>query len=290
MKALMRKIDRFCYRRPRFGIPGLIRFIVFGTAIVYVLGLMDTTNTLYQLLLFSPTQILRGQVWRLFTFVFVPIHGQPIFLMILLYLSFMLGTTFVRVWGTAKFTIYYLLSIFVLVTVGMLLHLLPGPVFSSVAMGFLVNGYYIHIFLLLAFATFYPDSPFRFMFIIPMRAKWIGVLSIVGLLYEMWVFRLFFPANLIPLALFLVYFLFTWDAWQQYLGLRSKQGHGTVTNFHRAKRKIEKEQRTKTYTRKCEICGKTDTDDPDMEFRYCSRCNGYHCFCIDHINDHVHFQ
>ena len=61
-----------------------------------------------------------------------------------------------------------------------------------------------------------------------------------------------------------------------------------VVNFKSEIRRIQHEQQTKPYTRKCEVCGRTDTDFPELEFRYCSRCAGYHCFCIDHINDHRH--
>ena len=58
-----------------------------------------------------------------------------------------------------------------------------------------------------------------------------------------------------------------------------------VVNFHDAKTK------TKTqYLHKCAVCGKTDLTDPQMEFRYCSRCNGYYCYCADHINNHIHIQ
>ena len=46
----------------------------------------------------------------------------------------------------------------------------------------------------------------------------------------------------------------------------------------------------KNYTHKCTVCGITDADDPTMEFRYCSRCNGYHCYCIEHINNHTHVE
>ena len=34
---------------------------------------------------------------------------------------------------------------------------------------------------------------------------------------------------------------------------------------------------------------RTDLTDPTLEFRYCSRCQGYHCFCAEHINHHTHF-
>ena len=44
------------------------------------------------------------------------------------------------------------------------------------------------------------------------------------------------------------------------------------------------------YTHRCTVCGRTDVSDPDMEFRYCSRCNGYYCYCEEHINNHAHIQ
>ena len=46
----------------------------------------------------------------------------------------------------------------------------------------------------------------------------------------------------------------------------------------------------KGYLHKCSVCGVTDTDNPNMEFRYCSRCNGYYCYCEDHISNHSHIQ
>ena len=60
-------------------------------------------------------------------------------------------------------------------------------------------------------------------------------------------------------------------------------------NFRRESAKIRREQREKLYTHKCAVCGRTDADYPNLEFRYCSRCAGYHCFCQDHINSHIHF-
>ena len=44
------------------------------------------------------------------------------------------------------------------------------------------------------------------------------------------------------------------------------------------------------YTHRCTVCGRTDTEFPDLEFRYCSRCNGYHCYCEDHISNHAHIE
>jgi len=286
MKAISRAIDRFCYRHPRFGIPHLIRLVVFGTVLVYIFGMMDTTNTLYSLLSFSPVDIMRGQVWRLITFVFIPIQGHPLWLFIALYFSFFLGTTLEQTWGTARFTIYYLLSIVLYAGLGMILHFVaPFPGFVPL----FVSGYYIHLFLVMAFATLYADAPFRPFFVFPpIPVKWIGIFSFGLFLYNLFQFRYLFPANLTPLVLLLPYLLFCGNALFRAFGASGGKTTKAQVNFKRKVKQVEQDQRSRSYSRKCEVCGKTDVDYPDMEFRYCSRCDGYHCYCMDHINNHEH--
>jgi len=287
MGSIIRAIERFCYNRPRFGIPGLIRYVVFGTAIVYFFGMMDTTNTLYGLLSFSPEHILRGQIWRLFTFVLVPTQSQLLFFIITLYLSYMLGTTLEQTWGTPKFTIFYLMNVALLAISSLVLHLLAPLPFTELYSRF-VNGYYLHIFLLFVFTTLYPDLTFRFMFVLPMRAKWIGFISLAFLLSGLWQLRALFPHNLIPLALAFSYFVFCGEELKRHF--KMNRTNAKTIQFRRAAKKVEKDRKAKAYTRKCTVCGKTDTDHPDLEFRYCSRCVGYHCFCLEHINDHIHAE
>ena len=71
--------------------------------------------------------------------------------------------------------------------------------------------------------------------------------------------------------------------------LRGNRTSREAVNFRRESRRIRYEQAQKLYNHKCAVCGRTDTDYPELEFRYCSRCAGYHCFCQDHINNHIHF-
>ena len=70
MKSLMNKIDRFCYRHPRFGIPNLMLYIVIGNVIVWLFSIFEPGILFY--LSFSPYHILHGQVWRLFSYVLIP--------------------------------------------------------------------------------------------------------------------------------------------------------------------------------------------------------------------------
>ncbi len=41
---------------------------------------------------------------------------------------------------------------------------------------------------------------------------------------------------------------------------------------------------------KCAVCGRTELDDPDLEFRYCSKCAGNREYCSDHLYTHVHVE
>ena len=95
-----------------------------------------------------------------------------------------------------------------------------------------------------------------------------------------------FPFNLLPVVAVLNFVIFFAGTLLKIL--RRRPSRATI-NFRKASRKIRQEQREQLYHHKCSVCGRTDTEYPGLEFRYCSRCVGYHCFCIDHINNHIHF-
>ena len=98
-----------------------------------------------------------------------------------------------------------------------------------------------------------------------------------------------FPYNLLPVIAMLNYFVFFGGSLIDELK-RFRKGNGkTSREFRRKVTQIKYEDNLKDYTYKCEVCGKTDAEYPELEFRYCSRCAGYHCFCSEHINNHVHF-
>ena len=112
MNKLYDRIDRFCARHPYWGIPNLMRYVVIGTAAMYILFLLTGQNlNLILLTGLSPYAILHGQVWRLVTFIFLPMDYNPFFLVISLYFYYWMGNLLENYWGTPKFTIYYLSGI-----------------------------------------------------------------------------------------------------------------------------------------------------------------------------------
>ncbi|NCB74618.1 MAG: hypothetical protein EOM51_07740 [Clostridia bacterium] len=282
MKSIMRRIDRYCALHPSFGIKNLILYIIIGNAVVWLFGMMDTTNTLRSLLMFSAEAIFtQGQVWRLLTFILVPSGGSGLLFFITLYFYYFIGSTLEQYWGKGKFTIYYLCGMLFNILFGIVAWLLSGKDVT-------VTTLYINLSMFFAFATLFPETRVLLFFIIPVKIKWLAYFDAALFLYA--VITTSFPANLLPIVAILNYLLFCGGWLFDFIRpARFEQKKKTI-DFKKAAKKYNQEQAKKPYTRKCEVCGRTDVSDPNMEFRFCSKCGGYHCFCIDHINSHVHFK
>ncbi len=268
-------IDRFCAKHPRFGISNLAMYIAIGQAAVGILSLFPGFSLLGVWLMFSRTAILHGEVWRLITFVFVPNDNNPFYLLLGCYVIFWTGQMLEREWGTAKFSLFYL--------GGVLWSILGGMLLGT------IDIYYIHLSFFLVIATMYSEMQVLFMFVLPIKMKWLALLDVALILLN----AVEYGPVVILLALpsFVNYFIFTWPFWSMKLGFVRRQADPQVINFKRAKRQAEKKAReTGGYMHKCAVCGITDEDDPGMEFRYCSKCDGYYCYCANHINNHIHIR
>ncbi len=271
-------IDRFCTKHSRFGIPNLAMYVAIGQAAVglvdLVMGLLLKRHIITALMFYSP-YILRGEVWRLFTFIFVPTSTNPFYLLLSCYVIFWTGQMLEREWGTAKFNLFYLC--------GVLWSIAGGMFLGSISI------YYIHLSFFLVIATMYSEMQVLFMLVVPVKMKWLALLDValilLNALEQGWV------VILLAIPSFINYFIFTWSFWSMKLGFVRRRADPQVINFKRAKRQAEKKAReTGGYMHKCAVCGITDEDDPGMEFRYCSKCDGYYCYCANHINNHIHIR
>ncbi len=290
LKALIQAIDRFCLKHRRFGLKNLMLYIVIGYAAVFLLTVMDTTDTLASLIYFDPALILRGQVWRLVTWVFFPIYGDLsisslFFTAIMLYFYYFIGSTLEREWGTPKFTVYYLF--------GILMHVILGFVVRFLFKQFVpINSVYLNLSMFFAFAIFYPDQRVLLFFFIPIKIKWLALVNAAFFLITIisGIINGTYASVVGPVAAILNILVFCLDDLLRYLRPYKARTSGQAINFRRVARQQKRKEAAAPYRHKCSVCGKTDTEYPDLEFRYCSKCNGYHCFCIDHINNHVHFK
>ena len=288
MKKLYDGVQRFCAAHPRFGIPNLMRVIVIGNVAVYVLMLLTQANDANALsfLTFNLNALLHGEVWRLVTFVFVPAYSSPFALLISLYFYYWIGSTLERQWGTAKFNLYYISGALLTVLGVVLASLITGnPYLTAAGTG------YVNLSMFFAFAFLFPDTTVLLFFILPVKMKWLAYLD--GALFAFDIIKAIGAHNwagvMLPIVALLNFAVFIWPE-VHYLKERAKyQNSRKTVQFRQAQQQQAKQAQQQGYRHKCAVCGRTDTDYPDLQFRYCSKCVGYHCFCQDHIFNHVHF-
>lgn len=288
MNKLNSAIDRFCYNHPNFGISNLMLFILGGNLIVYVMDMLSH-YTFSSVLSFIPAAILQGQVWRLLSFIIVPeSSGNMIFFAITLYFYYFIGTQLEQQWGTARFNIFYFSGAFLSAVLGMIIGFVYGGVNCTFAT---TSMYYVNMSLFFAFATLYPDMRVLLFFVIPVKIKWLAWAD--AAMFALEVLRCLFMGQffsaLIPVIALLNYFAFFGvDILGKAQRTRSRVKHRTSAQTVNFKRAVKDTRQQRGYLHKCCVCGRTDTDFPNLEFRYCSRCAGYRCYCADHINNHVH--
>ena len=291
LKNLRRNFERFCYQHRSKGIPNLMLYITIGTAIVYVLSMIDESNTLYYALCFDRSLILQGEVWRLFTYVFTHNAGNILIMLISLFCYFTLGRAMENIWGTLRFNLFYFTGVILM------------DVFCMVFGGW-ADVYYLNLSLFLGYATLYPNAHFLLFYIIPVKAWIFALIDLVVTLLD--VARLtaagLFPYSLFPLVAIANYFLFFGKdvlnviplSWRinasRAVRKASPKKTGTVPFPSAGSYQATTAKVKEPYTHKCTVCGRTDVSNPELEFRYCSRCNGYHCYCEEHINNHTHVQ
>jgi len=268
-----------------------MRYIILISAVALILGGVGDISGLFS---FRANLILRGEVWRVFSWIFLQFphlyysvltFQNVFFAAIALYFYHFLGSSLEREWGTAKFTVFYFS--------GVLLHIIFGfIILFSMGTVVVISPIYLNLSLLFAFATLFPDVQIRLFLIIPIKVKWLGLLNAAYFIYE--IVAAIIQSNLIsallPVVAVLNYLLICGDDLLSYLRPLKMRTSPQVVNFKKAAKQVKRELADKPYRHKCAVCGKTDTEYPDLEFRYCSRCNGYHCFCIEHINNHIHFE
>ena len=284
MKELRRRFNRFCFRHGSKGIPNLMLYITVGAAILALMNMIDPSHALYDLLCFDRQQILRGQVWRLISY---PLcyAGSISFgsaLMMICYYS--LGRGVENIWGTLRFNIFYF--------TGVLLMDVYCMIFDCHA-----DVYYLNMSLFLAYATLFPNAEFLLFFIIPVKAWILAVLDLVTVFLGLFSP---FPYNLFGLIALGNYFLFfgkdvlnvlprSWRVNARRAVKKAANPPKKTIPFHSAGSYEATHTSVKApYAHKCTVCGRTDISDPDLEFRYCSRCSGYHCYCSEHISNHNH--
>lgn len=289
MKDLRRKFELYCYKNRNKGIPNLMLYIVLGSAVVYVMSQMSGNYLLYNLLCFDRTAILHGQIWRLITYPLTYNAGSLLLTAVSLLCYYSLGRAMENIWGTLKFNLFYLTGVVMM------------DIFCMI-FGGRASVTYLNLSLFLSYATLYPDATFLLFFIIPIRAWIFALFDLVMVLVDL--VSVPFPYNLFSVISLANYFLFfgkdvlnvipmSWRANARRLvhqKPRQRKQQAKVIHFDAGSYEASHAAPQAPYTHRCTVCGRTDVSNPELEFRYCSRCKGYYCYCQDHINNHTHIQ
>lgn len=266
----MKWLDKLDRKFGRYYIHNLMAIITAGSAAVYLISEFMQINIVSWISL-NPYLVMQGQVWRLITFIFVPPSASMIFIVFVLYFYYMAGSALEYNWGSFKFNIYYL--------IGMI-----STIIICFATGSVAGGSIISLSLFLAYAKLYPEAEMLIFFVIPVKIKYLGYLTwaiiVLGIVQSALALSIGgVLLNLVPVINYLIFF-----GKSNYRS--SKMRTGSVIRMSDYKRSIKSVQ--KEYTHKCTVCGITDINDPDMTFRYCSKCHGKYAYCEKHIRDHEH--
>jgi len=288
--GLRRKLEKYA-------IPNLTLYLIICYGIGYLMQYLVPAG--YQYLMLDPFLVLKGQVWRLVTWILIPPDSSNIFfVLITLYLYYSLGGLLERIWGTYKYNVYLfsgllftILGAFVLCGYSVLMGAQPT---MYTGLYLLNNGsavyfgqfstYYINMSIFLACAASIPDVQVLLMFLFPIKVKWLGIVYGIILLVNCiqggiatWIVVIFSLLN------FLVFFLRSKGKMHLSVGQIRRQ-----QEFHQ---KMRSAGQTKGITRhKCAVCGRTELDGDNLEFRFCSKCNGNYEYCQYHLFTHEHVK
>lgn len=255
----MKLIDSLERRFGWIAIPNLIIYLVIGQVLVW--AMRTFLNYPMDAISLVPLLVAQGEVWRLFTFAFFPPEMHPLFLIFAWYILFMMGNALEHYWGSFRFTLYVLSGLlFSVVAAGIALFLYPNVVISNI---------FISSSIFLAFAFLNPDYEFLLFFILPVKVKWLAMLTWILLLVS------FLSSPLIGKVIILAgvgnFFLFFGkDVVQMFRNFGSR-------TQRRAKAKAAKPSEEEPF-HVCSVCGTTDLKEPELHFVYkdgvgiCERC------------------
>ncbi len=315
MQKLKSKVNRFFFQHRDKGIRNLMLYIGIGNIAVYILTLFNPTNPLFfNLLCFDYEKLFSGEVWRLFSYVFCYLtdSSRPVLTLISLFFYYWIGATLEQYWGRLRFNIYYLCGIVLTDLVAILIIIVVHAQFGFYSIPMFAGGVsanYVNMSLLLAVATILPDEFVQLWFVLPVKMKWLAWLDVGLTVYGIldWTLKLIrfrmlyfslFLALLIPLVAIVNYLIFFGKnaavilpdfiryrpkrkSWERKVAKKSIQsGTGAVRHAGNVK--------SGNARFRCTVCGRTELTHPKLEFRYCSKCAGYRCYCEEHIQNHVH--
>jgi len=264
----------------KYAIPNLMYYIT----ILYGIGLaiaIFMPGFYESYLCLDMAAILRGEIWRLLTFLVYPpsfgswVFSQVFFGVLALFVYYNRGQILENLWGSFRFNVYFFMGVLGQILAALIVYL----VFHQ---RWILTTGYLNASIFLAYAIYFPDAQILLFFVLPVKAKWLAVAMSAVYLYSFIIGNAAVRcAIVVSLANVIVFFLMTRN-YKRYAPAEIKR-----------KQKFKKEIKIlpKGKTRhQCAVCGRTEIDGADLEFRYCSKCVGSYEYCQDHLYTHQHVE
>lgn len=259
LDKLEKRIGKFCIRN-------LMIYIIAMNAVVFLMAYLFPELNIVSRLELVPELVLKGEVWRLVTFLFIPMSFHPFWIIFTLYFYYMIGTSLEHEWGAFKFNVYYFIGVL-------------GTI-AGAFLGGLGTSTFLNLSLIFAFAYLFPNYQIMIFFFFPVKIKYLALFYAAGLVFT---FALMPIVGLITVLGSAVNFiLFFWKD----IYYRIRFNRKAYMNQKEFKEKIPKIH----VMHRCTICGITDVEDRKMDFRYCVDCEGDYEYCMDHLYNHEHVK
>ncbi len=302
MENFLNKMER---RFGRYAIPDLIRYVLVLYCAGAVIGIVNP-NIYYSYLCLDMDKVFHGQIWRIFTFLIEP-YGfsrgmgfivSLLFFLIQVNLFAMFGRSLEQAWGTFRFNMYFFFGYILNIVAALILYL--SPLHATVY----YSGFqYIYWSMFFAFAVINGEMQFLLYFVIPIKVKWLAILDALYLVYTV-VQNLYYGlrciveiggtvglayaaqyisvavAIVVAMANFLIFFF----------GTRNYQRISPKNVRRRREFRRQTSQNTGMPRHRCAVCGRTELDAPNLDFRYCSKCEGNYEYCSEHLFTHQHVK
>lgn len=261
----MKLLDKLEKKLGRFALPNATVYLIAGQTVFYVLfltGKLDRSQTWL-----SADLLLAGEWWRIVTFLFDPPLSNPFFAFFAWYLFYLMGSALEEQWGAFRYNVFLLIGCLMTVAVSFLVPAYP------------MSNAYLGGSVFLAFAFLYPDFVLQIFFVLPVRIRWLALITWLYygylVLFGGWHSRLLVLASVCNFLLF-----FGRDiAWLVKSGRRQ---------MARQARQVSRREDEPFH--RCTVCGITDKSHPRMDFRYCPQCAGQRGYCQEHIFSHEHVK
>ena len=284
-------LDKLEKKFGKYAIPNLIVYLLIGYVIGYMLqfGQKYTGVPYLSYLTLEPYFIFKGQIWRLVSWVIIPPNTSMIWAIIMFMLYYQLGTSLENTWGAFRFNVYIFGGMLFTIIGAFITYTIYGP---TVPIGQFISTYYINLSIFLAFSTCFPDMQVLLYFIIPVKMKWMSIFYLVIIGYSA-VSSL--AQGAIYAAMPIIASLLNWFIF--FMMTRNLQRYNPKDIHRRAEfrrqatpPRTQYRDGTPIARHKCAVCGRTEITNPELDFRFCSKCSGNYEYCSEHLFTHQHIK